>query len=562
LYDFPGSITRQTKNPEHFVGVGRVMPSRRQHRQIQRLAMNEEPARSHSPEAARHLAPLADRERQLLQAVQRDRFDFGALHSLGVLHLDAHRFAAAAAVLKTALAVNPHSGDAHADLGIALASLDRPLEALVSFDRAIALLPDAARVHSNRANLLVLLERFEAALASADRAIALEPGFAAAHNNRGNALLRLERYAEALGSLDIAIALDPGFADAHFNRGVALAALGQTETARQSYDRALACAPGHARALWNRAICLLLQGDYRTGFRDYEYRQNLNAIRARRRYPQPLWLGAESLTGKTLFVYHEMALGDMLQFCRYLPLAEAAGAHVVLSAQNSLHAILAGLGTAITIVPENAAPLAFDLHLPLLSLPRAFGTTLATVPAPERYLAAQPARVARWRAWLGETGFRIGVCWHASRRHQGQDRSFDPAALAPLAALPGVRLISLQKSDPGEAAPVLPPGMRLEVPGADFDAGPQAFLDTAALLESLDLVVTCDTSVAHLAGALGRPTWVVLKAVPDWRWGLRDTTTPWYPSLRLFRQRVIGDWRAPFAELEQALADRLNGKAA
>jgi hypothetical protein len=243
----------------------------------------------------------------------------------------------------------------------------------------------------------------------------------------------------------------------------------------------------------------------------------------------------------------------MIQLCRYALVARERGAHVLLSAQNALHALLSGLGEGIELVGENQTPETFDLHSPLLSLPMAFATRPETIPGGRPYLSAEPARAARWASRIGGHGYRIGVHWQGSALSTRDGRAIPLAAFAPLAAIPGVRLISLQVGHGSEQAAALQGHMNIETLGEDFDRGADAFLDTAAAMQSLDLVVSCDSAVAHVAGALGRPVWLALKTVPDWRWLLDRSDTPWYPSMRLFRQQSRDDWGIVFAAMADAL---------
>jgi hypothetical protein len=260
-------------------------------------------------------------------------------------------------------------------------------------------------------------------------------------------------------------------------------------------------------------------------------------------------------------------LGDTVQFCRYLPLLEATGAHVVFAAQNKLGVLVRTVSPTVKVVGFDKVPARFDCHCYLMSLPLAFGTSVETIPATVPYLTVEAARIERWRRRLGTHGLKIGLCWQGNARNKDEfGRPFPLAALADLARLPGVRLISLQKEAGTEQLATLPEGMTVETLGEKFDAGPDAFLDSAAVIQCLDLVISCDTAIAHLAGALGRPVWLALKAMPDWRWMTGRTDSPWYPTARLFRQRTPGDWAPVFAEMVQAVAGRLAmaapGKAA
>jgi hypothetical protein len=259
-----------------------------------------------------------------------------------------------------------------------------------------------------------------------------------------------------------------------------------------------------------------------------------------------------------------MALGDTIQFVRYGALAQERGARIVLAVQKPLVRLLSESLTppAEAVVEQDASPLAFDYDISTMSLPLAFGTTPDNAPAQVGngrvpYLKADPERAARWKERLGETGLRIGICWRGGRPGNDMGRGFPLALLAPIAALPGVRLISLQKGEGVSQLAALPPGMAVETLGNDFDNGPDAFLDTIAVMEGLDLVISCDTSIAHLAGALARPLWLATKLAPEWRWLLDRGDSVWYPTARLFRQQSPGDWSNVFAEMEAELRKQL-----
>src|SRR5262249_17964299 len=268
----------------------------------------------------------------------------------------------------------------------------------------------------------------------------------------------------------------------------------------------------------------------------YEWRKRLNPPIEARSYAQPLWTGREELRGKTVFVYIEQGLGDTIQFYRFVtPLLER-GARVAISVQDGLLCLLENASPKATLVDSQTGPAAFDYHIPLMGLPRALGLTVDSIPWPGPYLRADADRVARWRARIGETGFKIGISWQGARGGV-TTRAMPLSCFQGLSRLDGVRLISLQK---GFGTEQLRDAPRVQMLDEDFDAGPQSFLDSAAVMESLDLVITLDSALAHLAGAMGRPAWVALKQVPDWRWQLGRDDTPWYPAMRLFRQKSDG----------------------
>jgi tetratricopeptide (TPR) repeat protein len=454
-----------------------------------------------------------------------------------------------------ALALDPDHVDAHYNRANALRQLGRLEDALRGYDQALARAPGDAEAHNNRAVVLGELRQFEAGLAAADAALALRPDYAEAHNNRGDLLGQLERHEAALASFDRAIGCRPHFADAHVNRAKALKELGRLAPALESIEHALALQPGHAAAHWNRALWCLQDGRFEQGWRGYEWRwqaAHLSIAGERRQFAAPLWLGREALAGRTLLLHAEQGLGDTLQMCRYTALAAARGATVILEVQPALAGLLAGLDGVSRVVARGDALPRFDLHCPLMSLPLAFGTTLATIPAAPAYLAAAPASVAQWAAWLGPaTRRRVGLVWSGNpRHHNDHQRSIGFDQLAPLFGV-DCQFVALQPdvAGPGLARPGLArPG--LAAPGALL----RDFRDTAALCALMDVVITVDTSVAHLAGALGKPVWILLPRSADWRWLLGRGDSPWYPSARLYRQRRAGDWSEVLAAVAADLA--------
>jgi hypothetical protein len=399
---------------------------------------------------------------------------------------------------------------------------------------------------------LFRLQRFAQAVESYDRAALITPGVAQLHINRGSALGALARYREALAAYDRALALDPNSTHAHFNRGVALTEMKRIQDAILSYGCALRLAPDDALAEYNRALCLLQLGRLEEGFQGYEARHRLTPRPAL--YPRTLRPG-EDIAGKTLLVRGEQGLGDIIQFSRYIRLLQERGAKVILSVQPHMVRLLTSLDPRPEIIAWMDVPMAFDHQIALESLPGFFNTRLDTIPTSIPYLAAEPALVEKWKQKLGSDGFKIGIAWRSSASGASIGKTFSPALFAALLKIPGVRLISLQKNEEAAEPADLPPGLGIEQPGPDFDAGPDAFVDSAAVMASLDLVISPDTAIAHLAGALGRPVWVALKYVPDWRWLLDRTDTSWYPTMRLFRQPAPGDWTDVFAQMAAALPE-------
>ena len=470
-------------------------------------------------------------------AAKADQFD--ALHMLGVIALQQGRNAEALDLIRRALAVRPNSAWAHSNLGLALRALKRPGEAVASFERALALSPGDIDVLNNLSSTLFELKHYADALAASERALAIKPDCAEGFNNRGNALQEIGRLAQALASYDAALAISPDFAEAWHNRGGALQALNRHREAVASYERALALRGDYADAHWNESLARLCLGDFATGFTKYEWRwRTSDADPARRALPQPLWLGEEALQGKSILLHAEQGVGDCLQFVRYAPMVAGRGATVVLAVHRELKSLLAGSAEAVFAEGETLPPC--DLRCPLGSLPHAFRTTLATIPADVPYLRADAARTARWKTRLAASrSLRVGLAWAGNPAHKNDARRSIPfARVAPLLEIPDVQYVSLQK----ELREADREALRSTPHVINFAAELVDFAETAAVVANLDLIITVDTALAHLAGAMSKPTWILLPFSPDWRWLLDREDSPWYPTARLFRQSQIDDW--------------------
>ena len=458
---------------------------------------------------------------------------------------------------EAAIALDADNPQYYCDRGVVFFYLRRFEEALAYFDCALALNPDFADAHNNRGNALRSLRRFEEALASYKRALELEPESSDSCANHGNILRDLGQFEEAVAAYDRAIELNPNNAEAHSNRGVTLVGMQRFDDAVAAYDRAIALHPGHGGAYWNRALLHLLRGEYEKGWRLYEWRwKSANFAPLVRNFTQPLWLGMGSLTGKTIFIHLEQGAGDFIQFARYIPMLEARGAKVILETFPELVAVMQTLSPTVTVIARGTTPPAFDFHCPLMSLPLAFETTLETLPATVPYLRADPVKKAAWEKKLGpKTALRVGLVWSGTRRH-GNDhlRSIPLALLKPLFRFP-VEFHALQREVRTEDQAVLPWLSHLTLHAADTLAD---FSDTAALIDQMDLVISVDTSVAHLAGAMGKPLWVLVPYAPDFRWMLDREDSPWYPTAKLFRQQKFGDWEEVIGRVYRALGQHAN----
>jgi tetratricopeptide (TPR) repeat protein len=435
---------------------------------------------------------LKQAEQACLDALKADPARPEALNLLGVIANMGGDSARAAELIGRALLGQPDNPNFLSNLGMALHAGGKPDDALAAYDRALALKPGHPQATRNRANLL------------SDRAVGLQ---------------RAGRYEEALAA----------------------------------FAQARAADPGSAQAEYNESLCLLTVGDFRRGWRQYEARWRMNDFREQQRgFLQPLWLGDKDVRGRTLLLHAEQGQGDTLQFARYVPQVAARGARVVLEVQPTLKSLLARIEGAERVLGRGEMLPPFHLHCPLMSLPLALGGE-GVPPAAVPYLQPSPAAVRKWEALLGEkAAMRIGVVWSGQPgHHNDRNRSLALERLLPLAAT-GAQLVSLQKEVRPQDEAVLRANAGIRHFGADL----VDYADTAALVSLLDLVISVDTSVAHLTGALGKPAWILLPFVPDWRWQLGREDSPWYPQARLFRQPKAGDWDSVIAALLAALAAR------
>ena len=507
------------------------------------------------------------------------------LNRRGILLAMLRRFDEALRSFERALASLPASAETWTNRGNVLGELKRLEDAVASYDRAIALSPEFFGARYCRALALAELGRFEDALASLEKALTIAPGNADAWTHCGNVLFALKRHEEALACYDKALAIRPHHAKTHNDRGVALAELGRLKAALESYDKAISLKPDPAEALNNRglalvelgcideaiesylaataiktdfaeahfdeALCRLLVGDLPRGWEKYEWRWKRKDRRWKiRDFPQPKWLGDADVRGETVLLHTEQGLGDTIQFCRYAPLVADRGADVVVVVQPALRSLLESLPGRVRVLADSDALPAFDLHCPLPSLPLAFRTTLESIPARIPYLTPAKERVEAWRARLGrKESLRIGLVWSGHRLHKRDRHRSVPLGHLAILARAGYELFSLQKdirdSDQGAFDSI---GIIRHFGGELADFG-----DTAALASLMDVVISVDTAVAHLAGAIGKRVWIILPYAPDWRWLLEREDNPWYPTARLFRQTRAGDWSSVVARVLEEL---------
>jgi tetratricopeptide (TPR) repeat protein len=533
--------------------------------------------------------------------------------NLGAVLSAAKRFGEAIDALEQALRLNPKNATSYFNLGCALQELGEWDRAAENYRQALQLQPNYVKAHNYLGNVFKGLGRWEEAIACYRQALKIQPDFQEASNNLNAALRQgqapppnpqAEAYSRigyafwSLGQWQLAadnyqraIRLQPTLAEGHYDRGVSLEKLGALEEAMICYRQALKIKPGyaaahnalgaimegqtdeaivqfrtaikfdpdHPSAHVNLGMLLLRKGQFEEGWFHYEWRLKTQAepFKSFALLTQPMWDGL-ALEGRSILLYAEQGLGDTVQFIRYAAMVQDKGGKVLVECSAPLLQLLQNYSGIDALSASRAELSPFDVHASLLSLPRIFGTNLTNIPAPVPYLFARDDLACQWRERLSKcSGFKIGVCWQGSPIRPGdRQRSFHLAQFAPLAEIPGVELISLQKGPGTEQLAEAP--FAVQTLGPDFDGPVGAFMDSAAVMKNLDLVVTSDTAITHLAGALGVPVWVALPLVADWRWLLNREDSPWYPTMRLFRQEERGNWQKVFermaAEVKKMIA--------
>jgi tetratricopeptide (TPR) repeat protein len=463
--------------------------------------------------------------------------------------------------LRKASDLRPGHAESARELADVLTALKRNEEAITAYERAVALQPDSIPVLLSFGERLQEERRFEEAAAAFGKVVDLDPNHCNGWLSLGAALLGLHKYADSLAAFRRALALEPGSAVAYCNISLALMGLDRIQEAIEASRKALFIEAGSPVASFNLGCALLTLGNFREGWEAYDCRFVMGGNKWLRPEAHAAPWTVEPLAGKSILVLGEQGNGDQIQFSRYLPALSDLGAAVYYLAPERLHRLFRTLGGSVTLLSEIPPDARFDFQCPLMSLPGRFDRLDQPIPT-RPYLKAEPERIAQWKERIGDEGFRVGVAWRGNRFPHGDGfRSFRLDALRRLAALPSVRLISLQLKEGREELDKLPTEMHVERPGPDFDAGPDGFLDSAAILALMDLVITCDTSIAHLAGALGRRLWVALNHTPEWRWQRQRTDTIWYPTARLFRQETNGDWDGVFSRMTDELVQLLEARA-
>jgi Flp pilus assembly protein TadD len=513
-----------------------------------------------------------------------------ALHLLGVIAYQTKQYQSAVELIGRATALNPNYAEAYSNLGLALQETGRLDEAIAAFGKSIALKPGFAKAYSNLGNAFRDKGQLDQAVAEYRRAIELAPDYAEAYSNLGLALYDQGQFDQAVASCRRAVALNaglpeaqnnlalalrdqgqldesiaacrraielrPNYAGAYSNLGLALHNQGQFDQALGAFRQAIALNPNLSVAHINLAMTLLLNGDFKRGLQEYEWRWKYKDFPSPpRNFPQPRWDGG-ALENRTLLLHAEQGLGDTMQFIRYLPLMAQRGGRIIIECHTDLQRLFQKMPEKCQIVARGEPLPAFDRHCPVLSLPLVFGTTLENIPQTVPYLHAEAQDVKKFKQrmkkhWPKMKMGKVGLVWAGRPTHKNdRDRSIKLSMLAPLSLVPGVRFFSLQKGAASAQAKTPPAGMEL----VDWTAELKDFADNAALIANLDLVISVDTAMAHLAGAMGKPVWTLLPKIPDWRWLLEREESPWYPSMRLFRQPKRGDWESVI----KRVADELN----
>jgi tetratricopeptide (TPR) repeat protein len=511
--------------------------------------------------ALRYLNRLREAVSQFEEVANIAPYDAVACFNLGTTLYLLRRYDQALPWLQRAYDLCPSQAECARELGKVLLKLNRNEEATLAYRRVVCLKPDCIEALLSLGGLLQIARQFDEASEIFQKVVDLDPNHCNGWLNLGTALLRVRRHAESLAAFRRALAIQPGSAIGYCNMSLALAGLGRLHEAIDACRKAIFIEPGMPVATFNMGTMLLTLGSFREGWQAYHYRYTMHGEKwlCDEAHAAP-WTG-EDLAGKSILILGEQGNGDEIQFARYLPALKDLGAYVSYLARRKLHRLFHTLNGSITLLSEIPQNSRFDFQCPLMNLPGVFENLGLPIPNKTPYLAAEPGRVAKWKSRIGDHGFRIGIIWQGNQDDGFYVRSYPPYALQPLAEIPGVRLISLQINGGTEQLENLPPGMRIERLDPDFDTGEDAFVDSAAVIEVLDLIITCDTSIAHLSGALGRPIWIALSEAPEWRWQRHRDDSVWYPTARLFRQEEKDDWKSLFLRMAGALAEVLGNGA-
>jgi tetratricopeptide (TPR) repeat protein len=563
LQDYPDHADTLYRLASICLALGWFTESAESYQKLLRLTPNTPALHADLGIAFAQLGRLEEAAACFRHALSLDPYYAEAYNNLGLVLAQQGRIDEAVANYRQSLHLRPGNALAHNNLGNVLRDRGQLDEALDCYREAVRLHPQYAEAYNNGGIAFAKQGKFEDAASCFQEALRLRPNYAKAHSNLGNALKNLGRLEDSLACYREALRLEPNYAEAHNNLGAAVVAVGQLKEALANYDQAVRLNPEYAEVHRNRALLWLLLGDFEQGWPEYEWRWYCQGV-AKPSFQQPLWDGSP-LEGQTILLHAEQGLGDTLQFVRYAPLVQQRGGRVLVQCQPVLRSLLESCPGIDRLVGQDEPLPEFHVHAALLSLPGILRTDLASIPAQVPYLSADPQRVQHWRTELesfrlqgGEEApsktLKVGIAWQGSLHHPGdRQRSIPLRSFAPLAQVPGVQLFSLQVGpgteqlrDRGNVFPVIDLGGR-------FD--PASFQDAAAVATLLDLVISVDSAIVHLAGALGVPVWVLLPYAPDWRWLLEREDSPWYPTLRLFRQKEPGTWDDVFGRVASALKE-------
>ena len=477
-----------------------------------------------------------------------------ALHALGIIAFQLKKYDIANSLIGKAIESKPKVPQFYYNLGLVFIALKRQERAIQAFQEAIKIRPDYADAHYNLGLALKKQHQFEEAILNFKHVIKLTPDDADAYYNLGNAYEALGRYESAVETYRMAIRRNGAFAGAFNNLALVLKKMGRINEAINYFRKALRLQPALAEAHWNLSLSLLINGQFEEGWKEHEWR----FMRGKRstiyphRFDIPLWDGS-SFTGKRLFVHSEQGFGDTLQFIRYLPMVKRLGGTVIFEAFGPLLETMRGfpgIDKLVELSPDRRHVENCDYYVPLMTLPMLFSTDIPTIPSNIPYIFAAPEKAGQWKNRINEKGYNIGIVWAGKPEHENDgNRSCELAQFLPLARIPGVELYGLQKGGAARQAKTLD-GMKTII---NFDRELKDFSETAAAIENLDLVISIDTALVHLAGAMGKPVWTLLPHAPDWRWLLEREDSPWYPTMRLFRQPGRGDWGAVFDRVKDEL---------
>jgi tetratricopeptide (TPR) repeat protein len=506
---------------------------------------------------ARRCGNLNDAEQLIRRAVTKVPTHPLYLGNLGLVLIEQKRLDEAVDVLQQTVKLAPDFAQAQNNLGAALRERGRFAESLIHLRKVIELQPQSAEAHGNLSGSLLQLGQTDEALAEAQTALQLDPSLVDARYNLGTIYFGLERFEEAVAALSAVTAAKPDHVLANMNLGNALRQLNRLPEAIAAYSAAVMYDLTNADAHWNLSLAMLMSGDFDMGWFEHEWRFSCPTLIQPQSFPHPQWRG-ESLEDRTILLHAEQGLGDSIQFVRYAPMVAERGAKVLLQCQAELVELFKTVQGIWQVIPRGGELLEFQFQCPLMSLPLGFSTTMQSIPATVPYLSATEPSRQKWKQTLEPDAgkFKVGLVWAGRPTHPlDRQRSIALQQLLPLAGLKNVQFISLQKGPAAEQLAAL----QASWPIRDLGAGLTDFADTAGLISQLDLVITVDTSVAHLAGAMGKPVWVLLQHSPDWRWMLNRDDSPWYPSLRLFRQTRRDDWTDVISRVESELRNRSDG---